>query len=480
MSTGSQRNALSYEDLQREHATLRGENATLRAQVAALQTTIETLRAEVAALQRGTQRQAAPFSKGTRVGQPKRAGRRPGEGTFQYRLPPLPEAVTAPLVDVPVTASGCPHCGGSFELERVEVAYRTELPPQPRPQVTAYRVTVCRCQACGRQVRGEHPEVAPDQFGATAHRLGPRLLAAAHTLHYGLGVSQRKVPAILRELTGVSVTQGALAQDAQRRTAHEVGTAYQQLRASVAEAKQVNSDDTSWRVGGETAFLMAFATATATVYQIRARHRNEEVREVVPADYTGVLGTDRGKSYDAKELRHVRQQKCIGPIQRSLSAVLATKHGRGRSFTKQLKARLREAIALWRGYHAGTAPDFAAAAATLREQLTHHLRDRALPDPDNQRLLNELGRHHDRGNLLRFLDDPQIAPTNNLAERELRPAVIARKVSQCSKNDRGAETFAAFASVTRTLARAGGSVIDGLATLFRSGRLPAHPAPLPP
>lgn len=473
MSTGRQPNAPSAEDLQQE-------NVMLRAQIAELQAALAALRAEVADLKRRQQRQAAPFSKGTRVRQPKRPGRRPGEGTFRYRLPPAPEAVTAPPVDVPVTASGCPQCGGSLELERVDLAYRTELPPQPRPQVTAYRVAVCRCQACGRQVRGEHPEVAPDQSGATAHRLGPRLVAAAHTLHYGLGVSQRKVPAILRELTGVQVTQGALAQDAQRRTAREVGTVYQHLRASVAEAERVNSDDTSWRVGGEPAFLMAFATDSATVYQIRARHRNEEVREVVPTDYAGVLGTDRGKSYDAKELRNVKQQKCVGHIQRSLSAVLVTKHGRGRSFTKQLKARLREAIALWRGYHEGTAPDFAAEAATLREQITHHLRDRPLPDPDNQRLLNELGRHHDHGNLLRFLDDPRIEPTNNLAERELRPAVIARKISQCSKNQRGADTFAAFASVTRTLARAGGSVVDGLTTLFRSGRLPPRPAPLPP
>ena len=50
------------------------------------------------------------------------------------------------------------------------------------------------------------------------------------------------------------------------------------------------------------------------------------------------------------------------------------------------------------------------------------------------RLQNELGWHDDRGNLLRFLDDPSIEPTNNRAERALRGAVIARKVSHCWKN----------------------------------------------
>jgi hypothetical protein len=42
---------------------------------------------------------------------------------------------------------------------------------------------------------------------------------------------------------------------------------------------------------------MTFDTDQATVFQIRRRHRNEEVREVIPADYAGVMVTDRGKSY---------------------------------------------------------------------------------------------------------------------------------------------------------------------------------------
>ena len=56
---------------------------------------------------------------------------------------------------------------------------------------------------------------------------------------------------------------------------------------------------------------MAFETDEATVYQVRARHRNEEVREVVPSDYGGVMVTDRGRSYDAQALSGVMQQKCL-------------------------------------------------------------------------------------------------------------------------------------------------------------------------
>ena len=213
---------------------------------------------------------------------------------------------------------------------------------------------------------------------------------------------------------------------------------------------------------------MVFETDAATVYQVRPRHRNEEVRELVPADYAGVMSTDRGKSYDAVELADVRQQKCLSHAQRSLSDVLETKTGRARWFATTLKTLLKDAVALWHERRAGPTAEFAARAHQLVMAVTDHLRDRRLSDQDNQRLLNELGRHHDAGSLLRFLHDPGIEPTNNRAERALRPAVIARKVSQCTKNARGTQAFEAWTSVLRTLARTlrGSALLDAVVQLL--------------
>jgi hypothetical protein len=83
-------------------------------------------------------------------------------------------------------------------------------------------------------------------------------------------------------------------------------------------------------------------------------------------------------------------------------------------------------------------------------RLTWHLRGRVLKDKDNQRLLNGIGEQMDRDRILTFLRVPGVEPTNNRAERMLRPAVIARKVSHCSKNARGAYATAAFLSVIQT------------------------------
>lgn len=450
--------------------------AELQRQVAALTAMNEALRAELDQLKRRDKRQAAPFSKGSRVFPPQRPGRKPGAGTFHYREAPRPEQITEPPVDVPVLLAACPACGGQLAEERVDFAYTTDIPASPRPQVTQYRVAVCRCLSCGKQVRGQHPDVAPDQYGATAHRVGNRAMAAAHALHYGIGIPVRKVPQVLAALQGISLTQGAITQDALRRATGEIGAAYERLRAAVPASPVVHTDDTGWRVGGEAAYLMAFDTEEATVYQIRFQHRHQEVQEIIPPDYAGVMVTDRGRSYDAQAFAAVPQQKCLAHILRSISDVLQTKKGRARDFGERLKSLLQEALQQGRAKRAGAGTEVALEGQRLQEALTYHLRDRCLTDPDNQRLLNQIGRHHDRGNLLRFLTDPGIEPTNNRAERVLRPAVIARKVSQCSKNTPGAHAFEAFKSVGQTLAKQGvDSLVEGLYGLFRAARIQSSP-----
>jgi transposase len=450
-------------------AQLLTEFAALKARVDELAAENAALRAQLEQRARDAKRQAAPFSKGQREAQPKRPGRKPGQGPFAFRTLPRPDQWTAPPIEVRLPEPICPCCGEALREQRVAFAAITDLPPQPKPTVQPYRVWVYRCPTCDTTVRAPHPDLAPDQFGATAHRMGPRVMAAAHATHYGLGVPVRKVPAILQLYTGVHLTQSAITQDALRRVSGPIGQRYQTLRDGVPKSEIVYTDDTGWRVGGERAHLMIFVTDTATVFQVRARHRNEEVREVIGDDYPGVMVTDRGTSYDAKELEEVKQQKCIPHALRSINQVLETKQGRARHFGARLKALLKEGLQLWHDYHDhhGQLAGFAGRVKQLHEAVTRHLRPRRLVDADNQRLLDQFGRHHAKGNLLRFLEDPRIEPTNNTSERGFRFAVIQRKVSQCSKTDGGAKAFAAFASVIKTAMRQGVDVLEWLSALFR-------------
>gem|GEM_PF-3392854 len=134
------------------------------------------------------------------------------------------------------------------------------------------------------------------------------------------------------------------------------------------------------------------------------------------------------------------------------------------------KRLLQNANALWRQQRDGPVASYADQAEQIERDLTHLLRPRRLRDADNQRLLDGIGLQHDRQRVLDFLYKPEVEPTNNRAKRALRPAVIARKVSHCSKNQRGSEAFAAFTSIARTAVKNGAaSVTDVFHRLSKNG-----------
>ena len=377
-----------------------------------------------------------------------------GAGPHRRRAAP-PRSSGDPCTRVPADETTCPHCGGELDEGSWEHVSNTEVPKAPEPEVTHFEVQTKKCKHCGRKVRGRHPDVAPDQHGATAHRLGDRALAVAQTLHYGLGIPQRKVPTLLKELANVKVTQGALSQDASRRARH-LEPDYVQLRDRIRNAPVVHTDDTGWRVGGQPAQMMVFATEQGdTLYQIRPRHRNEEVREVLPSGWGGTMVTDRGRSYDAWQFAGVKQHKCSFHVLGSMQQVLEDKKGAARWFGLELKELTQASVALWNAQREDTVGEgtYRQQAAKLQVKIDWHLRDRKLQDPDNERLRRELAKHNDRGNLFRYLQDPSVPTTNNLAEREVRPAVIARKVSQCSKTWTGAHSREVLQSIVRSEAR---------------------------
>jgi hypothetical protein len=440
-----------------------------------LEARLRDLGGKLAEVERGSKGQATRSSKSKK--RRKRPGRKPGKGRFSFRLAPKAEELSGPPVEVKLPQK-CSKCGGTLEEIEPQSVYRTELPPQPKPIITAYRVHRGRCRSCGWTERAQHPDIAEDQSGATAHRLGPRAWAMAHTLHYEVGISVRKVPRVLELLGGLPLTQGAITQDAQRRAQGKVGQTYEELRNKVRHRPVVYTDDTGWKVGGQRAQLMAFDTDHETLYQVREQHRNEEVRELVPSDYQGTMVSDRAPTYDAKALETVKKQKCLSHVLRSLQEVLELKEGKTRWFTKRLKELLQQALRLWKRYRKGrlSLEQYRADGAELTEQVGEHLRPRNLSDPDNQRLLDELGWQHRQGSLLRFLQDPTVEPTNNRAERALRPGVMARKLSQCSKTEGGAYAMSAFKSVILSLKKRAVDVIEGLVGLFAGQRIEAlHP-----
>ena len=115
---------------------LERENERLHSEIERLKKKIKDLEEEL----RASKRQAAPFSKGRRKANPKRPGRKAGQGIFRNRPAPA-ESIGGEIVEAKVPEEGCPHCGGELEVVAEEWATTTDLPVQPQPELP---VTACQ------------------------------------------------------------------------------------------------------------------------------------------------------------------------------------------------------------------------------------------------------------------------------------------------------------------------------------------------
>jgi hypothetical protein len=455
--------------LEAENGPLKAENVQLKAENAKLR---EESRVD--------KRATAPFSKGKGKANPKQPGRKAGKGIFTNR--PEPQPAPSDIVEdieVALNSANCPRCGADLEVKQ-ETATVEDAPPQPIRVIKRFHVEVGYCPVCNWRGRGQHAELPAGQHGATAHRVGPYIMGKALELHYHCGLPLCKVPAVLRSFTGLALSQSAITQAVGTLCAPggNLHATYLELREEVKTSPVVNTDDTGWSIGGKLAFLMGFFTPDLAVFQVRWRHRHQEVLEVLGAAFDGLLGTDRGSSYEAQAMSEIKQQKCLSHLLKNLSAVEETKKGRAKTFARNLKETLREANQLWNDYRKGecTLETYRERGLPIREKLTDELRHRVLKDRDNQRLLDGIGYQHRNGKVLLFLERPEIEPTNNRAERGLRGGVIARKVSHCSKNERGAGIYEVMKSITATVALRGFQVATTLADMLTGKPMPKAPS----
>jgi hypothetical protein len=241
---------------------------------------------------------------------------------------------------------------------------------------------------------------------------------------------------------------------------------YDRLVEAARHSEVQHVDETGWKIGGRSAWLWVFADEHATLYRIRKSRGHEVVVEVLGEDYQGVLVSDCFLAYDPLNFK---KSKCSAHLLKRCSEIEQSKTRGAVRFSRRVAASLRRAMALKR--RRGVISDHG--YAILRGK-AHAELDRLLAgtytDPDNARLAKLLRKHRD--SVLRFLDHDGVDATNNLAEREGRPAVIARKLSAGNRTEAGAETHAVLASVFRTYRRQGRDVLEAVVALLRNG--PGH------
>ena len=300
--------------------------------------------------------------------------------------------------------------------------------------------------------------------------VGPRAKALAADLKHRLGVSYGKVSEVLNDAFGLSVSRSGWCQADQKlaRTARPI---YEELLEAIRQCSVVNADETGWRIGTLSAWLWVFTYHEVTVYTIRANRSSDVVLAMLGTHFSGILTSDGHLAYDDGRLKDWLKQQCLSHLLRDLKEMNESKTGRAVHFARQATALLQEALALKREKPTLPSRTFSQRARSLETRLDRLIAStRHFSDRDNARFAKRLRKH--RPHLLRFLYVDHLEPTNNLAERMLRPAVITRKTNGCNRTQAGAQAHSILASVLVTCHQHSLPVLDYLVLLQQFGSAP--------
>lgn len=428
-----------------QNASLLGRIDELLAQNKALAARIAELEANLGTPPKTPDNSSLPPSRGQKAN----VEAPPGKTTRKGRPGVARELSPNPDVTRNIAAEHCP-CGAPLDATNQQIARaydHIDLPPI-KPVTTRINLLRATCPCCRQRVTATAPADMPE-----GSPFGPTIAAHVAYLHGCQLMSFKRLTEALDGLFGVKISQGAIA-NMLARVGKPFAAAADKIAVTVRTSGAIASDETSARVKGKTWWQWTFGCATA-VYHVIAPTRGK----CVPTTFLGgakpkVWLSDRLAAQCTHAEAH---QFCLAHLLRD--AQFAIDHG-DTIFAPQFKAFLKDACAVGR-----RRPDLAdATIATHRRRLAREL-DRLLdlePTDAEGRHLRDAMFVDARNKLLVFLSRRDVEPTNNESERERRPSVIFRKVTNGFRSEWGAKVYADLCSIVGTGRRNGQSAIAAI------------------
>jgi transposase len=335
------------------------------------------------------------------------------------------------VIDIPLKPS-CPDCGRDLLDKRFRERSVLEIPP-PKPEPILYRLGKGYCPHCRKVFQSQAPAVLPKAL------FGNQLTAHAACLHYLHGIPLGRISNQMGLLPGSLIP-------VMHRLAHLFKSVPPLLVEQYRQAAVRHADETSWRTDGHSGYAWLFCTANLSIFLFRGTRSGAVPREIFgDKPLPGVLVVDRYKGYNRMPCK---LQYCYAHLMRE-GEDLAKEfpdNAEVNVFTATLIPLLATAMHL-RSQPLSDIQFYEQALLTksqiisVCEQPALHLGIRHIQDifRDNA----------DR--LYHWVQDRNVPADNNRAERELRPTVIARKVSFGSQSDEGAKTREILMTVLHTL-----------------------------
>ena len=443
---------------------LEAENAALKQRIETLGKRIEQMEKHIENLERrlgmNSQNSSKPPSSdppGTALVLPRRLrkkrGARKGHPPHLRVLLP-PESVTRRIEMSPAV---CP-CGGTILEKTGEPPFRHQIVDIPpiEPDVTEYIQPLYRCRGCGELVY----QPLPDEI--KRRHFGPGILALVGILTGSLNTSKRKALAMINEVFQVPMSLGGLSA-CEEQIAQALAQPHQELLEYVQQQPRAHADETGWPRGNrQKGWLWTFCCSSAAVFMIQAGRGQAAARKLLGA-FAGILHCDRWSGYNCfAGLR----QLCWAHLKRDFQALSEVKGTMGRigmelfALAKQilyLRKRVRDGTLQWQSFQRRMEP--------LMPRVETLLANGA----DSGKLLSGRCRRifNQRQYLWTFVYDARVEPTNNLAERMVRQAVLWRKGSFGTQSERGARYAERILTVCATCRLQGQSVIEYLRNTCR-------------
>jgi transposase len=355
------------------------------------------------------------------------------------------------IVEHPIVS--CPECAS--RLGGISVARRRqviELPPPPPVEVTEHVVYQGWCSQC-KKWREAPLDVSAEVLGHG--RLGVKVTSLIAYLRTVMRLPVRQVQAYLATLHGLKVSSGEIA-ELLHRLKLLLEPTLASLKASIRASPAVQADETGWREDGRNGYIWSASTPHVRYYEYHHSRGHEVVQALLGEDFEGVLGSD---FYAAYNIHQGLQQRCWVHFLRDghdLKEQYAD-DATVREWFKQVKALYEQARA-----YVGPDPDLPAAKQEAARRQHQHALEQELwqlcaPYAHTASPLQTLCKRVERflPELFVFIARPEVPSDNNLAERSVRPLVIARKISGGSRSPTGSQTRMALFSCFGTWAAQG-------------------------
>ena len=372
---------------------------------------------------------------------PKKTGQKKGhEGYSRY----IPERIDEVK---PLDREDCPNCGGKLSgIQDVRSRVVTDM--EISVKNTQYVIHRRYCKNCGKIVEPEVTDALPNA------RFGLRLMLLIMLMKIGLRMPSQNIVDFLRSFS-LEISDGEI-YGILEQLKKAFGDYYNTLVMKMREAAHKHIDETSWRIDGKNYWLWDFINKEVALYVIEKKRSSKVPIEILGNQEGKFATTDRFSVYNVLvNETGCLQQVCWTHLLKN-SKDLAEHYSEARYIHKRFKYIFRKAKE----------------GKISKEKLLHWIdliSSRTYKSSEVYKFVKSACRNH-REDLFRFVDNPKVEPTNNLAERGLRHAVIMRKISGGSRSNKGADTTAKLLSVIQTVKMQEGNVLNNMMDILQKAK----------